>query len=730
MKRACTLAILAVFILAAPAVFAAAAKTPAVILAYFEDTSGVLGVKDDKGRALDPEVGMELKRGWQIVTAAGDYAELQLPHNGTIIKVSQKTTFRVDGLQSDADKGSVNAFTLSVGKIRTVAGKTTGKEQYRITTQSAVCGVRGTDFAMFSDLAENDSTYVFRGLVNLKSLLTGQEIEVGKGMMANALASLFQAVEIPGDLFQSLMDELDFKSLDMNTVPQLTAGGEGGTGEGGEGGQAPPPPMKSSFMDGVVAKLKEILGMEIGSVTIDDQTWAKVVVQPTFKVGKLKMGLYLPLIYQQDMFDPSKWYKPAGNNEWSFGTDQAGALNIVADVASDLFLKIKYVEWGNQRDPFFFKLGNLNDITVGHGLIMRNFANDADFPAVRRIGVNLGRGPEELGLRGHGERRRGDRRVRRQGVLPAHPQLQGGSRAFRARRHRPGAGLLRRGQREPDSGRQTPSSSTRAWTSTFPSWRARSSASCCSPTRRSCCRTSARRPRPWPASLPDSPGTRCTTPTDPVTVKNYGIAAGVFGNLVFPGLTYRLEFRDYTGAFKPQFYSTGYERERTSFVQDVLDYLSDTSAPEWNLTTMGIFGEGGFTLDKIFSLQLSYFWPWQVDPATGAVSTSDDDRFVAKFTLEKGVIPVVNIYGSVSYERTKFIPTILQRGAAAGLNLFDANTVVRAEVNYPAAPTLDVRILYTTTAKRDPVTGELVYTSSPLLPDMDHSIAIETSVHL
>jgi hypothetical protein len=724
MKRALALALLAILAVGAPAAFAAA-KTPAVILAYFEDSSGTLLVRNDKGASLDPETGMELKKGWQIVTAAGDYAELQLPHNGTIIKVSQKTTFRVDGLQTDADKGSVNAFTLSVGKIRAVAGKTTGKEQYRITTQSAVCGVRGTDFAMFSDPSE-DSTYVFQGKVSLKSLLSGQEIEVAKGMMANALASLFQAVEIPGDLFQTLLNELDFKSLDMGSVPQLT-GTEGG--EGGEGGQTPPPPMKSSFMDSIIAKLKEILGMEIGSVTIDDQTWAKVVVQPAFTIGKLKMGLYLPLIYQEDMFDPAKWYKPAGNNEWSFGTDQSGVLPVVTDVVSDVFLKIKYVEWGQQRDPFFLKLGNLDDITVGHGLIMRDFANDADFPAVRRVGVNLGVDLKSWGFEAMVNDAAaidvfGGRAYLRPipnfraaiglsallDVAPAQDYFDGASVNPAAAGNpifiNPGIDL------------DIPIVESKVFGLVL-----FADAAVMLPYFRTAPTAVAGVPQGFALNA-------IYDANDPVKVKNYGIAAGVFGNLVFPGLTYRLEFRDYTGAFKPQFYSTGYERSRGQYVQDVLDYLSDTSAAEWNRTTMGVFGEGGFTLDKVFSLQLSYFWPWAVDPVTHAISTSDEDRFLAKFTLEKGVIPVVNIYGSVSYERTKFIPTILQRGSAAGLGLFDANTVVRAEVAYPAAPTLDVRVLYTTTAKRDPVTGELVYPAGSLLPEMDHSIAIETSVHL
>jgi len=734
-RRVSIALVLLILFLLPGALFAAAAKTPAVILEYFGDVSGALAVKDDKGKDVPPEVGMDLKKGWQILTQAGDYAELKLPHNGSIIKVSQKTTFRVDGLQTDADRSSVNAFTLSVGKIRTVAGKTTGKEQYRITTQSAVCGVRGTDFAMLADMVENDTTYVFRGKISLKSLLTGAEIEVGQGQMANALASVFEAMEIPADLFQSLMDELNFKSLDANAVPQLAEAIDAAVAQGGtpaeDEGETPPekPPAKPSFMDGIIAKLKEILSIEIGSVTINGETWAKVVVQPTFKIGPLKTALYLPAIYQNDMFDWKHFYAPAGNNEWSFGTDQTGTLAIIGDLASDLVLKIKYLEWGSQRDPFFFKLGNLNDITVGHGLIMRNFANDADFPSVRRVGVNLGLDLKSFGFEAMVNDAAaidvfGGRVYWRPipnfkaaigasaivDIAPAKDYFYGGvanpaaagdpifinpgvdidipvveSKVFGLVLFADGAVMLPYFRSAPTAEAGIPAGF--AWNAV-------------------------------------------STPGADIPVKNYGIAAGVFGNLVFPGLTYRFEFRDYTGTFKPQFYSTGYERERNSHVADVLDYLTDTSKTEYDRTTMGIFFEGGFNLEKLFGLELSYFWPWTVDPVTKQVAPEfDEDRFVAKFTLQKGVIPVVNIFGSVSYERTQFMPTILKTGAA-GLNLFDANTVVRAEVNYPAAPMLDVRILYTTTAKRDRVTGELKYTAPSLLPDMEHSIAVETLVHL
>jgi len=142
---------------------------------------------------------------------------------------------------------------------------------------------------------------------------------------------------------------------------------------------------------------------------------------------------------------------------------------------------------------------------------------------------------------------------------------------------------------------------------------------------------------------------------------------------------------------------------------------------------MGVFGEGGFTLPKIFSLELSYFWPW-----TPGAATMDfgNDHLVAKFSLDRGVIPMVNLYGSVSYERTDFMPTILQNGAGSGLSLFDAHTVVSATINYGVTENLDVSLLYTTTAHRD-AAGNLVYEEDgSLLPKLDTSLSIMTQIHL
>jgi hypothetical protein len=140
----------------------------------------------------------------------------------------------------------------------------------------------------------------------------------------------------------------------------------------------------------------DFLGMEIGTVTWKGLGKGRdpAAVQDQQAQG----GLYLPIIYHNDLFDSGDWYRPDGNDEWSFGTDQSGWDEVAVDLVNDIFLKIRYIEWGEQRDPFFFKFGNWGDLTMGHGSIMRHYANDLDFPSERKLGLNLGLDGKKGGL--------------------------------------------------------------------------------------------------------------------------------------------------------------------------------------------------------------------------------------------------------------------------------------------------------------------------------------------
>ena len=744
----------ALFAQSAPATAKPAAIS--VTIVYHENNSGTFTVRDDKGADLgEPTDGDELKVGYTIVTGKGDVAELKLNHTSTIIKVSGNTNFTLKQLRSES--AGQDLFALTVGKVRTVAGKASTKDQYQIQTQSAVCGVRGSDIVVESADGTTTKVSTLEGtgwmapipaqgsdadegsIYRLAADSTSAGFDIPQGFEIDDALKNFTPVQIPADVLKALTDEMKFTKLDVNEALQAAKAYQASLAQPAQPSQpaqnqtTPPKPQTNSTMDNILTMLRDILGFEIGSINVPDQngnmqTYAKAVFQPTFSLGKLKMSLYLPIIYQDDMFNTSDWYRPAGNDEWSFGRDQVGLGNQIIDATRDVLLKIRYVEYGRQRDPFFLKVGNLDDITIGHGLVMQNFSNDADFPAVRHVGLNFG----VDGAGGGFEFMANDLAPQIVGGDIEPPDIMGTRLYIRPI---PGfrAALGISTIVDLDPARDFPGGPGAAGNPIFIT----PGVDLDLPFVESdffglVMFADGAVLLPYLQSAPTAfPGLNAGFQTKAfldssakMPLKNWGTAAGIFGNLIIPDFTYRLQYQLYTGNFVPQMYDASYERTRAQIVYNTLSYLTNNPAAEdaWN---MGVYGEGGFALGKLFSLNLGYEWPWTYN--NGVITAdADNDHFIASFTIQKGVIPVVNVWGTVSYERTGFVGTIQNHGLSGAL--FDANTVVSATINYPVSPIMDVTLLYTVVAARD-ANGNLIYNGS-LIPETDTSLSIETQIHL
>ncbi len=701
------------FILIIPFLASAQNSKPYAVLEYYEDDQA-LEITDAAGTPItDIYYGMELQDGDTIRTK-GTVAELRLDPNGSIIKLAQDTVFTIVNLQTG--KSDSNDFKLAAGKIHAIAARA-GFARYTIRTQSAVAGVRGTDFGVISIPGSEEKAFVLNGKIDYTKLSTDQTVSLGKDMVADALSDVFKAVVATPEELKSLVKGVVFTKLDPSKVPGHEPKAEKKqqeekTNSKAEEPQKPTPKAVAKQAENhTMNALTRMLRLEIGTVTIDGTTWSKAVIQPTFNFGKLKLSLYLPVIYETDLFDPSNWYHPGGNNEWSFGTDKKFENSDktrewedrTQDFLSDLFLKIRYVEWGKQRDPFFFKIGNLNDITLGHGLIMNNFANDADFPTVRRVGLNLGVDGGKVGF---------------ESVVNdlADPEIFGGRVYFRPF-WKLALGVSSvidtnpAGDADPDT---NVVSDTKFLTGgadiDFPllessalSFILFSDVAGMLPYQNGAFQYDA---------LYDS---------DTSTFRNYGWNAGVFGNILF--VKYHLEYRYFDGIFRPAFFNSNYERMRGVYVSEINDYLAaldagDTSA--YDKTTMGIYGEAGFGIKDMFKVKLGYMWPWE----KGKSFTDLDDELLVKLEVLPGTIPVVGIYGSVSYRRTNFVPTLLQEGTGKNLDLFDANTVLSGELVYPLAPTLSLAAVFTTSVRTNS-DGSIDYDSQGM-PVVVPSITIET----
>lgn len=748
-----TLRIAAILLLLVPALSFAQDAEPMAVLEYFDNPDGVF-IYSAEGDELFPEYGMELLPGDRIKTINA-VAELRLDPNGSLLKLASNTEFIIDTLQNRGG-AEANTFSLITGKLRAVAARD-GAAQYQIVTQTAVCGVRGTTFGLETVEGQKDVAFVEKGNIDYQKMGTGETISLGAGQFADAMADTFAAAAATAEQFAEFFEDIaDFVGENMNengvpgneaeevavaepeeeapptdTAPVIEPPAEEAPAEDGEA----EPPSTPSFMDPIMDYLREVLGMEIGSVTIDNKTYSKAVIQPQFSLGKLKLGLYLPIIYETNMFDYTDWYHPKGNDEWSFGTDQDWRNEILAsiqDVLSDLFLKIKYVEFGDQRDKFFFKVGNLSGLTIGHGTLMRNYANDANFPAIRRIGVNLGfdlgifgmetlvndlSEPELFGLRMY--------------LRPFHkvfPMAFGLSSVMDID---PAGDIAV----DPDDTGDpdlagNPVFINAAFDIDFPIVNADffklilfGDIAGMMPYYRESITDGT-------TTIPEGLYSQALINSDAaegeLPLNNYGISAGIFGNIFIAD--YRIEYRNYRGTFKPAFYGKNYDRVRG---QKTIELQSDLlDAPNID-PVMGIYGEAGFNILDKFRFELGYMWPWDLDSEDGTTNFGDDLIHI-EAELAQGVIPVVDIHGSIAYDRTEFIPALLARDNYENMTvmsaLFDANTVMKGELIYAVAPTLDIAILITTAVGHDD-DGNIVLDSETGMPQINPTFSIETRVH-
>ena len=673
------------------------AQSPSVIVEYYENTSGEMYVRTPDGAEYSVDqfgFGEQLPVGTTLITLDGDYAELRLDPNGTIIRVGENTNFRVDGLQG-CGGAQKNTFSVAVGKFKAVVAKQDGA-LYSFRGSTAVMGVRGTSFIWSIIPGVEELAYVADGIVDYTNA-AGQTIALGAGQAANALAANFSFFDPSADVKRRLQSGMDFVRLQANQVPgyleELTqeAMEEAEATEKEETTEEKAPPStqeevsKTEKQTGEeppaetpkwVETMMKFLGMELGTTTINSETWAKAIIQPRFAFGKLKVALYLPVIYKDDMLDPSTWYKPEGNNEWSFGVDKKGeGWDVIAmDALNDLFLKIRYVEWGDNRDPFFFKFGNLADLTIGHGSIMRNYANDSNFPTERKIGLNLGvnkekgglelmvndaADPEVFGFRAHTRPFAPNMKlgIGLSALADINPErLDSGGIAAYGNPMFFNAGI---DLDQPIIEREALSMILFAdATSMIPYFR-------------------------------EDAGFGSGFQVDAVWYdgkpKNWGIDAGIFGKLLM--LDYRLEFLYSDGIAQTPFYGPLYDQQSVAKANDLFNYLTDPSVAANDLQRMGVYGELGYTMDKVFYIAGGYNWNWPINPAT-ADEWANDNFWVA-FGLFEDLLPV---YGSVALTRVGLVAPLINDDPT--FDFFDENLLLSGELVYPISPIMELALIF------------------------------------
>ncbi|MDC7225514.1 MAG: hypothetical protein PQJ61_01975 [Spirochaetales bacterium] len=107
----------------------------------------------------------------------------------------------------------------------------------------------------------------------------------------------------------------------------------------------------------------------------DPETFQSLALQPDLAIGKFGIGLDLVLHYRfEDGFEIRE-------EDWVPQDDQT---------ILDLYLpKITYVRWAYKGDPFYLKLGDIDDATIGTGFIVSSYSNTLFQPDEDIAGINF-----------------------------------------------------------------------------------------------------------------------------------------------------------------------------------------------------------------------------------------------------------------------------------------------------------------------------------------------------
>ncbi|MFC2088867.1 hypothetical protein ACFLSX_04635, partial [Calditrichota bacterium] len=106
----------------------------------------------------------------------------------------------------------------------------------------------------------------------------------------------------------------------------------------------------------------------LGVTWIDGVSYTTFSLTPDFSFGKFGVGLNIELLFNNTegfQFRKEGWDKGAG-----------------------ILRAIRYLRYGYKREPFYVRVGTLDNATLGHGFIMWHYSNESNYDE-RKIGLEF-----------------------------------------------------------------------------------------------------------------------------------------------------------------------------------------------------------------------------------------------------------------------------------------------------------------------------------------------------
>jgi len=331
--------------------------------------------------------GQAISNGDAIRVGEASFAVVIFLDDRSVVKIRENTDFQF------VETSNTRSLIIEQGTTLHNVNNKDRKKAYRVETPVSVASVKGTEFSAFHDAVAGVDKFVGKsGNFEVFNTISGITVNVGAGQKAisNALGQLIPAPAEPGDYPEDpegespeeQQDEQDEPEEQDDTQerqdeptqdeepqreeptsetelePEQSSEPSDAQADQPSTGDKPKPKPKKPFN----------LGLGVGSATIDGTIYNQVALRPELSFGKLGIGLDLVMYI---------------DNQGSIRKDEW-------DEASDIIDKFLFIRWGQKSDPFWFKWGSLNNITIGYGGLLAGYSNMMEFPSVRKVGINTG----------------------------------------------------------------------------------------------------------------------------------------------------------------------------------------------------------------------------------------------------------------------------------------------------------------------------------------------------
>ena len=331
--------------------------------------------------------GQAVSNGDAIRVGEASFAVVIFLDDKSVVKIRENTDFQF------VETSNTRSLIIEQGTTLHNVNSKDRKKAYRVETPVSVASVKGTQFSAFHDAVAGVDKFVGKtGNFDVFNTISGMTVNVGAGQKAvsNALGQLIPAPAEPGDYPEDPEGESPDDSQEEQDEPedqddQQEQDNEPETQEEPQTEepsteQEPEPEQSSDSSERQAdqpsteqepepsAKKPLNLGLGVGSATIDGVIYNQVALRPELSFGKLGIGLDLVMYI---------------DNEGGIRKDEW-------DEASDFIDKFLFIRWGQKSDPFWFKWGSLNNVTIGYGGLLAGYSNMMEFPSVRKVGINTG----------------------------------------------------------------------------------------------------------------------------------------------------------------------------------------------------------------------------------------------------------------------------------------------------------------------------------------------------